>query len=73
MFAGSIAAGMQYAGHAVSRLFSKGYCAIYRIKVNIEIDQVGNAVGGFIDEDVHRFLIAQASPSGHSVLIVEFR
>jgi hypothetical protein len=73
MFASGIAAGMQYAGHAVSRLFCKGYCAIYRIKVNIEIDQVGNTVGGFIDKDAHRFLIAQASPGGNSILIVEFR
>ncbi|MBA7469441.1 hypothetical protein ES707_04710 [subsurface metagenome] len=71
MLAGGIAACMQDAGYAVGRLSGEGDFAIHSVEVNPEIDQVGDTVRGFIDEDTHRVEIAQASPGSDSVLIMD--
>ncbi|MBA7685742.1 hypothetical protein ES703_94168 [subsurface metagenome] len=53
MFASGIAPSMQDTGHTVSCLCSEGNFSVEGVKGHAKIDQVGNAVRGFVDQDTH--------------------
>ncbi len=73
MFAGGVTSGMQDTGYTVSRLPGEGNPSVNGVKGHSEIDQVSDAVRGFIYQDTYCFFIAQTTSGSYGIVEVQFR
>ncbi|MBA7688375.1 hypothetical protein ES703_96855 [subsurface metagenome] len=71
MLTSGITPGVEDTGDGVSCLGGEGNLAVNGVKGNAKIDQVADAVRGFVGQDTHCLFITQAVAGGDSILEVK--